>query len=79
MNDTKPNVNTLATVMCRQREDRNNRVYFFAGGSKEPQMVDLSKVVFFLYPFNKDDGTEVIKLAICEGHGQKNDSANVQG
>jgi hypothetical protein len=58
--------NTVATFKARVRQDKNGKIIYFAGGKKSSRMVDLSKVVMFIFP-EEDDSGQIMKVVLCEG------------
>lgn len=67
----KKSANVLHMFRARERTDREGKGYFFAGGSREPKMVDLSKVVIFVFEDADDEGNPIMKVSICEGNKPK--------
>ena len=68
---TEKNAKPLHKFMAREKTDRESKIYYFSGGSREDKMVNLKDVVVFVFPQENDDGTQTMKVTICEGKRSK--------
>ena len=68
---TEKKANVIHMFRARERQDRDKKNFFFAGGARESKMVDLSKIVVFVFEDVDDEGNPIMKVSICEGNKPK--------
>lgn len=68
---TEKNAKPLHKFMASEKIDREGKTYYFSGGAREDKTINLKDVVIFVFPQENDNGTQTMKVTICEGKRNK--------
>jgi hypothetical protein len=67
----KKAANPIHKFHAREKSDKDDKTYYFSGGSKEDKQVNLKDVVVFVFPQENEDGTLTMKVVLCAGNKSK--------